>query len=105
MLGLIIIFWIGKYYYKLAEEYNKSKWGYAIIGVLSYYTGSFIAGVVIAIVAPSFIDTASSIALSLIALPLGLLAAYGLYKLLENNFKKNHVKVVDELENIGKSSE
>ena len=102
MLGLILLYWIGKYYYKLAEEYEKSKWGYAVIGVISYYAGAFIAGFVIAIVAPTFINSVSDVQLGLIALPFGLAITCGLYFLLKNNFKKNHKNPLDELEDIGK---
>ena len=37
MLGLLLIYWIGKKYYELATEHNRSPWGYAILGVFVYY--------------------------------------------------------------------
>lgn len=104
MLGLILIYWIGKYYYELADEYGKSKWGYAIIGVVAYYFGTFVAGILIAIIAPTFISTASTIGISLIALPLGLLATYGLFTFFKKNFKKNNINSIDELDDIGKNN-
>ncbi len=33
MLGLIPLIFIGRWYYQLAHEYNKSRWGIAILGV------------------------------------------------------------------------
>lgn len=104
MLGLILIYWIGKYYYELADEYGKSKWGYAIIGVIAYYSGTAIAGVLIALIAPSLIDNSSTIAISLLALPLGLLTTYGLYAFFKKSFKKNSVNTIDELDEIGKNN-
>ena len=38
MLGLVLLYWIGKYFYKLAEEYDKSKWGFAILGLVLLLT-------------------------------------------------------------------
>ncbi|MCX2679064.1 hypothetical protein OOZ15_03845 [Galbibacter sp. EGI 63066] len=105
MLGLLLLFWIGKYYYKLAEEHHKNKWLFAIIGIVAYYVGTFIAGIVIAFINPSFIENGNDIVLSLIVLPFGLLATYGLYVLLENNFKKSYINVIDELDDIGKKED
>ena len=51
MLGIFLIYWIGKTFYELAEKYQKNKWVFAILGVVSYYTGTFVAGVVAFIVA------------------------------------------------------
>ena len=44
MLGFILLYWIGKYFYKLAEKYQKSEWGYALLGIGSYYGGILLAG-------------------------------------------------------------
>jgi hypothetical protein len=44
MLGLVFIYFIGRYYYKLAENHNRSKWGFAVLGVATYYGGTFAAG-------------------------------------------------------------
>ena len=61
MLGLLLLYWVGKYFYKLAEEHDKSKWGFAILGVVSYYAGivvfGFITGIVMELTAPGYIDT------------------------------------------------
>jgi len=37
MFGIILIYWVGKYFYQLAIEFNKSKWGYAVLGLATYY--------------------------------------------------------------------
>ena len=34
MLGLLLIYFIGKYFYDLAAEFEKNKWLYAILGVV-----------------------------------------------------------------------
>ena len=54
MLGLILLFWIGKYFYKLAEKYNKSEWGFAILGIVVYYAGIFMSSIIIGILLELF---------------------------------------------------
>ena len=44
MLGFLLIYFIWKYYSELAVEHNKSKWGYALLGIATYYIGTFIGG-------------------------------------------------------------
>ena len=39
--ALIFIIIAGKYFMQLAEQYGKSKWGYAALGIISYYGGAF----------------------------------------------------------------
>ncbi|MFT7606662.1 MAG: hypothetical protein ACI8VT_004265 [Saprospiraceae bacterium] len=90
MLGLVLIYFIGKYFYELAQRFDKNGWGYAILGVASYYIGSFIGGIILVLcyefLAVGSIDGINDFALGLIALPFGLLACWGTYKLLERNF-------------------
>lgn len=92
MLGLVLLYWIGKYFYKLAEAHNKSKWGYAVLGIASYYIGivvfSFSVGFISEIVAPGFIETMNELLLSIILIPFGILSCYALYTYLERQWKK-----------------
>ncbi|MDY2587956.1 hypothetical protein [Winogradskyella aquimaris] len=103
MLGLILLYWIGKYFFKLAEEYNKNKWGFAILGVVTYYAGiiifSFIFGIVIELTSPGAIDNINETLLGLMMLPFGILSCYVLYKYLEKTWKKN--LPVNEIDQIG----
>ena len=93
MLVLLLLYFIGKAFYKLAEKYGRSKWLFAIIGVASYYAGSFIAGIIIVIameqIEPGQTDTMNDYLLSFIALPFSLLACWGLHKVLEKQWQKN----------------
>lgn len=93
MLGLLLIYFVGKKFYDLADTYNRSKWGFAILGILSYYGGIFFGGVVIAILyeinMEGAIDNLSDTVLGLMGLPIGILACWGFYKILESNWKQN----------------
>ena len=110
MLGLILLYWLGKYFYLLAEKHNKHKWGFAILGVISYYAGSFIAGMIIGVAIIYFqgeyaLDEMSDISMSLISLPFGLLSTWGLYQFLKKRWQKETVpvtnaEILDDLENL-----
>jgi membrane protein implicated in regulation of membrane protease activity len=91
MIGLLLIYWIGKGFYDLAGLNGKSEWGFAILGVVVYYAGTFIGGVILTIFALSAlgisIEGMSEILLGILAIPFGLLAAWGLYKLLQHQWE------------------
>src|SRR5690242_1894849 len=86
MLGLLLIYFIGKYYYNLAGEHGKSQWGFAILGVVTYYVGAFVMGIFLGIFYPDAAETMNNLVLGLIAMPLGILFTWGLYKILENQW-------------------
>jgi hypothetical protein len=89
MLGIILIYFIGKPFYDLALHHDKSRWGFAILGVVAYYVGTFVMGIILGILSPETIETMNNLLLGLIALPLGLLFAWILYKFLENKWSKD----------------
>ena len=91
MLGLVLLYFVGKAFYDLAGLNNKGQWLYAILGVGSYYAGLIIGGVLIAIGYELFIgsvDEVNDTLLSIFALPLGVLACWGFYRLLKNRWEK-----------------
>lgn len=49
MLGFVLIFFLGKAFYDLAEKFQKSQWGYALLGVAVFYGTQLLLGVAIAI--------------------------------------------------------
>ena len=91
MIGILLIYFIGKAFYDLAGNHAKSQWGFAILGILSYYVGTFLGGILIGVFAlftEIDIEDTSNVVLSLIAMPIGLLACWGVYKLLEYQWSK-----------------
>lgn len=91
MLGLFLIYFLGKSFYTLAKEYGQKTWKYAILGVVSYYAGTFIAGIFLVILIELFyaggIETFNEYLLNFIALPFGILSAFLMYKFLEKRLK------------------
>ncbi|MEZ4829954.1 MAG: hypothetical protein R3C61_27280 [Bacteroidia bacterium] len=104
MLGLILIYFIGKYFYELADDHNKSKWGFAILGVVSYYAGTIIGGSVIGIIyglTGNMPDDTDTFLLGLLAIPVGLLTCVGLYFLLKKMWSKEEIQKEDLIDQIG----
>ncbi len=96
MIGLILIFSIGKHFYKLAQEFEKSPpFGYAVLGVIVYYGGmilfSLSLGVVIALVKPNYIDNLNNLVIGLIAIPFGILSCWLLSKYQRKRWSKTSV--------------
>lgn len=107
MFGLILIYWVGKYFYQLAEKYSQNKWLYAILGIVVYYAGQAIIGFTIGLVTVFFdisIDWDNKIMMALIGVPAGALSAYLFYIFLEKKWKNEEVKV-DSIQDIGKEIE
>lgn len=102
MLGLLLIYFIWNQYSELAYDHNKSKWGYSLLGIASYYIGTFVGGMVMAIIdliaGTHFLDESSYIILSLISLPFGLLFVWGLYKILEKKWNTKKIREDDSLD-------
>lgn len=92
MLGLILIYFLGKGFYDLAVRNEENGWGYAIFGVVTYYAGTFIAGVLIFIfldmMSQGAINEDNELAVSLFSIPFGLLVAGLLYNYLKKRFRK-----------------
>ncbi len=94
MLGLLLIYWLGKNVYTLAEEHSKNQWGYAILSIVVYYGTTFIVGLLAAI----FFDVSDvpDLALGIIAIPFGV-GGWWLFKnYLETKWKKSSTIISEE---------
>lgn len=98
MLGLVFIYFCGKYFYELAIEHNKNKYLYAFLGVLSYYGSmllyGFIYGIFLAIYDIDSLEKmeSNSTMLTLILIPFGILTAVIFHKFLEKKWSSNPKK-------------
>lgn len=93
MLGLLVLYFIGKAYYKMADRHGRSKWGFAILGCVIYYGVIILASFVVGILAVIFewerIFELPDVMLGLMAIPFGLLAQWGFRLILEKNWERN----------------
>ena len=105
MLGILFIYWIGKYFYQLAEKFNQNKWFYAILGIVIYYSGQIIGALLIAVVSELFdlgIDF-DGVLINVVGILIGGIACYLFYLLLEKVWKRDVVIIKDSIQDIGKS--
>ena len=104
MLGILLIYFIGKRFYDLSEVHNQNKWLYAILSIIIYYAGTFVFGIIVVLLDLYIfnwgIDWDNSMHLNLLALPIGLLVVWGVYVFLENKWEKTIVIIKDEI-NVG----
>lgn len=47
MLGIILIIFMARQFYNLAFDYNKSKWGWAILSIVIFYGIQFIVALIL----------------------------------------------------------
>jgi hypothetical protein len=92
MLGIVFIYFIWKYFSQLATTYSKPNHiGWGILGVIVYYAGTFIAGILLGILYYSFneIGEMDNLVISLIAIPFGLAACWLLKRQLLKSWSAN----------------
>lgn len=107
MLGFLLVYFIGKRFYDLAEEHQQKKWLFAILGVITYYAVGTAFVVFLAILDVYIFywefDWDNRYGMNLLALPSGLLGCWILYNILENKWKKEgFIKVTNEIDDLGK---
>jgi membrane protein implicated in regulation of membrane protease activity len=91
MIGILLLYFIGKYFKDLAELNNKKPWPWAILGIVIYYAGTFLGGIIIAGISIAIdynLDGIPDIVVSLMALPFGLLATWIGYRMLEKSWSR-----------------
>lgn len=109
MIGILFIYWIWKAFSNLAIKYNKNKWKYFFIGLLSYYGSSFLFAIIYILIIGivngfDAVDQVNfnSPGLNLFFGALGALACYGIHKYLENRGEKlNELIKREGIESIG----
>jgi hypothetical protein len=93
MLGLILIFFIGKSFFNLAKEHGRNKWLFGILGVVVYYGMTIIGGIIIGLIAAisgnESIFELPDIVLGLMGVPIGLLSVWLFHYILRKNWKGN----------------
>jgi hypothetical protein len=92
MLLLIIAAYV---FYRGAEKRNMIPWLWAVIGVLSYFAGPFLAGIIIGLTDPySLYDEGAINFYAIISVFVGLIIAYVTMVLIGNNKESKSKKVL-----------
>lgn len=100
LIGLFVIFFIGKSFYNLAKKNNRHLLGYTLLGIGVYFGSQFVfgflAGVVFLLSGLEY-GYETEMILALIGFVLGLLCVWLLHYLLKRNWEGNPKKSNDEL--------
>ena len=109
MLGIFLIYWIGKKYYNLATQHGRSPWGFAILAVAIYYGIQLILGIILAITIPDImadLDSSTEMMLNIIGVPISLGGWYLVLIYLRRKWEKEADTKLDDyetqIEQIGK---
>ena len=93
MIGILVLIFIGRSFYKLAVDFErKNTWLYPVIGIVSYYGGSILAGIVIAVILTVMNKPIDEATLGLAGIPFGIGICWGLYAILKYNWKKERAR-------------
>ena len=91
MIGLFILYFIGKSFNDLAFEFEKKRWVYIVLGIASYYAGTFtfsiLLGIVLGLGAFEPVEIHPYLS-GLMVLPFGLLSCYLYYRYLKNQWSR-----------------
>ena len=93
ILDILLFYFVGKAFYDLANEYDRSRWGFAVLGVISCYGGVLVGGIVLALIyelgLSKSIEELNEVLLSLMALPFGILMCWGFYHILKRSWSRS----------------
>ncbi|MGB0851308.1 MAG: hypothetical protein ACPGTP_08665 [Bacteroidia bacterium] len=107
MLGLLLLYFIGNEYHKLRLKYrpNSKSWSFILLGIAAYYFGTIVFGTISFVLTDLFynkgVEGTSEFAISLIAVPFGILSTYLMYSYLKKKWIKEYVDPEQALEEIG----
>lgn len=106
MIGLILLYFIGKAFYNLAHEYDKQRWLYAIVSIVFYYVVSILSGILLVIILEllgvAFFDETDDLLLGLISMPFGLAGLWGFHTILKRKWSKEDIFSEDMIDEIGR---
>ena len=91
MLGILLIYFIGKYFHELAQDFYKHRWLYAILGIVVYYASGGVFGVVLGVLDLFLalnINWEDTFGINLLSIPIGLLGCYVFYVMLKKKMAK-----------------
>lgn len=92
LLSLILLYYIGNHFYKLAKAHQKNGWVFAILGIVSYYAGTIVGGIIIAVFieagTSSSIDDIPDFTIDIISIPFGILSYWFTYRFLKKQWSK-----------------
>ncbi|MCT4699581.1 hypothetical protein [Tenacibaculum haliotis] len=91
ILGYILLFYIGFYFYRLAENHSKHKWLYAFLGVVFFFLGLFTYVLYVRIFKVDEINGFDIAMITMKSVLIGVLSSFIMFHLLDFIWKKNKI--------------
>lgn len=101
-LGYILIFYIGFYFYRLAENHHKNKWLFGFIGIVIYFFGLVIYPLYIRFFDSTEIEEFKLVLVSFKSFTIGLLFVCISFQLLSIIWSRKKKVNKKDIEKIGK---
>ena len=101
-LVYILLFYVGFYFYRLAENHNKNKWLFGILGIVTYFIGTIIYPLFLRFFYSNEIDTFDVTIISLKTFLIGLLSTFFLFQLLSVIWSRKKKVNKKDIDKIGK---
>lgn len=102
MLSFVLLYFLGRPFYQLAQAHERSKWGWAILGIVVFYASAIIGGAVLAIIAlygfEFDIENMSDILMSVMVIPFGILGCWLFFKSIKKSWTKSVANNSDALD-------
>lgn len=102
IIGYIFLFYIGFYFYRLAENHNKNKWVFAFLGLATYCFGYFVYILYYRFFVFEDIDDFTYPEIGFKSLAVGLLFTFLLFHILSFVWSGKLRKQKNEVDKIGK---
>lgn len=101
-LGYIFVFYIGFYFYRLAENHQKYKWLFAIVGIATYFTGSVIYPLYLRFFSINEIPIAEVSKITIQSFFIGIICVFVLFHILDFIWTRKEKTNQKEIDKIGK---
>ena len=105
ILGYIILFYVGFYFYRLAENNNKNKWVFAIIGILTYLFEITVYPLYLRVFNSEDIEAFEISSISLKSFLIGLISVFLLFQTLSLIWSRKKKVNKKEIDKIGKAKD
>lgn len=102
-LGYILLFYIGFYFYRLAENHNKNKWLFAIIGIGTYFFGIIAYPLYLRFFKSEDIEDFDISSISLKSFLIGLICVFFLFQILSLVWSRKKKVNNKEIDKIGRN--
>lgn len=101
-LAYIFIFYIGFYFYRLAENHKKNKWLFSAVGIATYYVGTIIYTLFLKLYHKEEISDFDFVSITIKSFLIGLLSVFFLFQLLSFIWSRKKKVKAKRIDKIGK---